>query len=86
VSLGLSSKGDRWNRPNATVGIAGAVNGMSPGRLASYGEEGIVEAYYSLAPFEALALSFDYQYVVNPAYDRDRGPVSVFGLRVHAEL
>jgi high affinity Mn2+ porin len=103
VSLGISSKGDRWKRPNDAFGVGGAVNGISKaarnyfaagglgiligdGRLSSYGQEGIVEAYYSLAPFEALALSFDYQYVVNPAYDRDRGPVSVFGLRVHAEL
>jgi high affinity Mn2+ porin len=28
----------------------------------------------------------DYQFVVNPAYNRDRGPVSIFGLRLHAEF
>jgi hypothetical protein len=28
-------------------------------------------------------LTFDFQEVVNPAYNRDRGPVSVYSLRVH---
>jgi len=31
-------------------------------------------------------VSADFQYVVNPAYNADRGPVSIFGLRVHAEF
>jgi high affinity Mn2+ porin len=29
-------------------------------------------------------MTFDYQFVTNPAYNRDRGPVSVFGTRVRA--
>ena len=28
----------------------------------------------------------DYQHIENPAYNRDRGPVSVYGMRLHAEL
>jgi high affinity Mn2+ porin len=28
----------------------------------------------------------DYQFVVNPAFNRDRGPVSVFGTRIHWEF
>ena len=28
----------------------------------------------------------EYQFVVNPAYNRDRGPVSIFGIRLHAEF
>jgi high affinity Mn2+ porin len=31
-------------------------------------------------------VTFDYQFIVNPAYNRDRGPVSVFGARVHTEF
>ena len=31
-------------------------------------------------------VSFDYQFIANPAYNRDRGPASVFGTRVHAEF
>ena len=30
-------------------------------------------------------LSFDYQRVANPAYNADRGPVSLYGVRVHLE-
>jgi high affinity Mn2+ porin len=33
-----------------------------------------------------LTLGLDYQYVANPAYNRDRGPVSVVGLRIHLEM
>ncbi len=31
-------------------------------------------------------LTFDYQYVVNPAYNPDRGPVSAFAVRIHAQF
>lgn len=33
-----------------------------------------------------LAVALNYQFVVNPAYNRDRGPVNIFGLRLHAEF
>lgn len=53
-----------------------------------YGAESIFEVYYRLAVPGHLhcALSPDYQFVVNPAYNQDRGPVHVFGLRVHVEI
>jgi high affinity Mn2+ porin len=44
-----------------------------------------VETYYRMQMFEGFALSLDYQYVVHPAYNAQRGPVMAFGLRVHAE-
>jgi high affinity Mn2+ porin len=31
-------------------------------------------------------LTFDYQLLVNPAHNADRGPVSVFSARAHAEF
>ena len=34
----------------------------------------------------AVHVTLDYQWVQNPAYNRDRGPVSIFAVRVHAEL
>ena len=102
VSAGLSLNGDRWHRANDTVGLAGVVNWLSgdarnyfaagglgiligDGRL-NYGTEKILEVYYSAAVVDHLTLGLDYQYIDNPAYNRDRGPVSVFGLRVHAEV
>ena len=42
--------------------------------------------YYSVAVFTFAKLSFDYQFVDHPAYNRNRGPVSILGFRAHAEL
>jgi len=37
-------------------------------------------------PLGALQATADYQFVVNPAYNRDRGPVSVLSARWHMEF
>jgi high affinity Mn2+ porin len=58
---------------------------VGDGQLPHAGAERIVEAYYNLAAAKALHITVDYQYIQNPAYNRDRGPVSVLGLRVHAQ-
>ena len=50
------------------------------------GPEQIIETYYSLAVFSFGHITADYQFVNNPAYNRQRGPVSVFALRLHAEF
>lgn len=55
------------------------------GRLA-YGEEKIFEAYYSYKLNRWSALTFDYQFIADPAYNADRGPVSIFSARAHAEF
>jgi high affinity Mn2+ porin len=54
----------------------------------NYGAEKILEGYYAWATprVEQLTLTLDYQYIANPAYNRDRGPVSIFGLRAHKEF
>jgi high affinity Mn2+ porin len=44
----------------------------------------IMETYYSL-PWFATKITLDYQLVVNPGYNRDRGPASVFGVRLHTQ-
>ncbi|MDE2486260.1 MAG: carbohydrate porin [Alphaproteobacteria bacterium] len=59
---------------------------VGDGRLPHPGTEAIVEAYYSLAVTRGLQLSLDDQFVEHPAYNRDRGPVNVIGLRLHAEF
>jgi len=41
--------------------------------------------YYSFAVFRYARISLDYQWINNPAYNRDRGPVSVYAVRVHAQ-
>jgi high affinity Mn2+ porin len=102
VATGVSLKGKRWGRPDDTFGLAGIVNGVSgvhqqflndggfgiligDGMLPHPGPEQIIETYYAF-PLLASTVTFDYQFIVNPAYNRDRGPVSVIGARVHAEF
>ncbi len=99
---GLSLKGTAWQRPNDTVGLGAAVNGLSPdhraytaagglgvtigdGRLTYSGEKAI-ETFYSIGLGGHNSLTFDYQYITNPAYNSDRGPVSLFAVRLHGEF
>ena len=58
---------------------------IGDGKLPHPGPEKIVETYYSIALLHYAHVTFDYQFIANPAYNRDRGPVSIFGVRVHAE-
>ena len=58
---------------------------IGDGRLPRYGSENIVETYYNVNIAEGFALAADYQFIANPAYNRDRGPVSVLGMRVHVQ-
>jgi hypothetical protein len=46
----------------------------------------IFEAYYSYKLNRWSALTFDYQFIADPAYNADRGPVSIFSARAHAEF
>jgi high affinity Mn2+ porin len=99
ASVGLAMGGRAWCRPADRVGIAGLFNGLSgphrdylaaggygfiigDGRL-RYGLEEILEMYYSIQIRPGLQVTFDFQQIANPAYNRDRGPVSVGSIRVH---
>ena len=58
---------------------------IGDGRL-NYGIENIMELYYKLSLFNnKFSISPDYQFIINPAYNKDRGPVNVIGLRFHTE-
>ncbi len=99
---GVSIKGESWTRANDTIGLAGILNGISSahqkffdaggtGILAgdgalSYGWEKILETYYDAQIWRTLHASLDYQFVSNPAFNRDRGPAHIFGGRVHWEF
>ncbi len=50
------------------------------GRL-NYAPEWVTELYYDARVAPGLNVALNYQFVVNPAYNADRGPVNVFGLR-----
>lgn len=64
---------------------------LGDGRL-SYAHEQILELYYRLQLFDSLGrlplrlqLSPDVQFLRNPGYNHDRGPVRFYGARVHVE-
>jgi carbohydrate-selective porin OprB len=44
------------------------------------------EASYTLHPTARVGVTFDAQDVINPAYNRDRGPVGIIGLRLHVAV
>lgn len=102
LSGGISIKGNRWSRPNDTLGIGFAMNGISAEQIGylqqrgmtafigdgdlSYQKEQIFETYYSAKVFKELYISADYQRIQNPAYNAARGPIHIFGLRAHIEM
>jgi high affinity Mn2+ porin len=102
VSGGLSIKGSFWGRPDDTIGIGGAVNGLSAAHrdylaaggfglligdgALNYSPERIFEAYYAWKLNSWSTVTFDYQFITNPAYNADRGPVSILSGRLHAEF
>jgi high affinity Mn2+ porin len=55
-------------------------------QLPNPGLERILETYYSYAFTPSTRVSFDYQFIANPGYNTDRGPVSVFGIRLHKQF
>ena len=59
---------------------------IGDGALPNYGLEQIVEAYYSYAITDSTKVTFDYQFIANPGYNADRGPVNVFAGRFHTEF
>jgi high affinity Mn2+ porin len=48
--------------------------------------ESIVETFYALNVNKWRTVTFDYQFIANPACNADRGPVSLFAARAHAEF
>jgi high affinity Mn2+ porin len=60
---------------------------LGDGRL-TYGPEEIMESYYSfpIPVHSGFFGALDVQYINNPGYNRDRGPVVVPGMRLHVEL
>ena len=58
---------------------------IGDGRLDRYRPESIVEAYYAWQATKQWTITADFQHVGNPAYNADRGPVSVGTIRLHWE-
>ena len=102
LAAGVALAGQRWQRSGDALGIAAVVNGLSgagreyfargglgiligDGGLSARTEQ-ILEAFYRMQLWPAVALTLDTQYLRHPAYNADRGPVNILGLRLHAEF
>ena len=102
LSGGVTLKGTTWSRPNDTVGVGYAINGISASEITylqqggmtafigdgalNYKNEQVFETYYSAKVYKDLYISADYQRIANPAYNSARGPVNFFGVRAHIEI
>ena len=101
VSFGGQLDGVHWHRADDRLGIAYLIGGLSgphseylaaggqgfvvgDGAL-RYGQERVLEAYYRFQPLHGVQISPDYQFITHPGYNKDRGPASVIGFRVHLE-
>ena len=101
-SFGASLKGTSWKRPHDTFASSVIVNHISGDHITylnaggygfiigdsklSYNPEFISETYYSYEATPQIFLTLDYAYIANPAYNSDRGPVSIYGFRFHCEI
>jgi len=102
ASLGVQVSGIHWGRKEDRFGIAYGVNGLSnshqnylaaggngillgDGRL-NYGLEQVLEVYYRIQLGPYVQLSPDFQFIQNPGYNQDRGPVEVYGLRLRLSI
>jgi len=100
ISGGAVLEGRRWGRPEDRVGLAVNVGSLSTshrrfleaggigfilgdGRL-SYRPEWVAETYYDWRLGPGLNATADAQFILNPAYNADRGPVMVLSLRLRA--
>ena len=102
ASMGVSLNGELWDRANDTFGMAGVLSAASrihrqfledggTGILAgdgalNYGLEKAMETYYNFQVWKTLHVTADYQFILDPAFNRARGPVSVLGGRIHWEF
>ncbi|HVH66914.1 MAG TPA: carbohydrate porin [Gemmatimonadales bacterium] len=99
LSAGMQLSGVHWGRTDDRLGLGALRHGLSPehaaylaaggrgfllgdGRL-NYGHETIVESYYRAQVGRFVQLSADVQHIWNPGYNHDRGPASVFTMRLN---
>lgn len=101
-SVGSVAKGSAWHRPFDVTGVGfamswiskvhaeylamGGVDGFVGDGYLHQAGEGVVDAFYSFNLLKALWLTADYQFLWNPGFNADRGPVHILGGRVHAEF
>ena len=99
---GLGANGAWWHRKQDRAGVAFVSNAikkdhqtyladgglgflLGDGKL-NYGRENIVETYYTIHAWRGIYVGPGLQHIVDPGYNRDRGPVLVPSFRAHVEF
>jgi high affinity Mn2+ porin len=99
---GLGVQGAWWHRKQDRAGFAFVSNAikkdhqiyLADGGLGfllgdgalNYGRENILESYYTVHVWRGIYLAPGLQHIVDPGYNRDRGPVLVPSFRAHVEF
>ena len=102
ASLGALAKGSLWSRHGDVAGVGvnlgwisqahaaylrlGGIDGFIGDGNINPAAEGMLDVFYSVNLRRSLWLSGDYQHLINPAFNADRGPVNIFSARVHVEF
>ena len=101
INFGALGKGSAWGRPLDVAGLgggAGFISSIHAQYLEMGGIDGFVgdgslrqaaelnaELFYSVNLLRDFWVTGDLQRIWNPAFNADRGPLNVFGLRVHGQ-
>ncbi|RYF03712.1 MAG: carbohydrate porin, partial [Deltaproteobacteria bacterium] len=99
LAVGGQIDGALWQRRDDRIGVALLLNGIAKEHMRylgaggigfiigdgglHYGPEGVIEGYYAWQVTSWMALTADIQGILNPGYNRDRGPLAVGAIRLH---
>jgi len=102
ASVGMLAKGSLWRRANDLAGVGvnlgwiskvhaqylslGGVDGFVGDGAIKPATESALDVFYSVNLRKSFWLSGDFQRVVNPGFNADRGPVNIFSVRIHGEF
>lgn len=87
AEIGLAFVGNGIAKDHRNYLAAGGYGFIIGDGKLNYAPEMIAEVYYKVNVYQKkFFLSPDYQFILNPAYNKDRGPVNAFALRAHVEF
>ena len=64
----------------------GGVDGFVGDGAIKAAMESSLDMFYSVNVRKPLWFTGDFQHIVNPGFNADRGPVNVFSVRIHGEF
>ncbi len=102
AEIGVLAKGTTWSRPRDVTGGGfnagwissshatylgmGGIDGFVGDGHIHAGAERVLDIFYSANLHKSYWLAGDYQHISNPGFNRDRGPVDVFSVKIHGEF